>query len=1069
MKESIRILFVEDVPCDAELIWHEIAKSGIRFEKELVETRQDYIASLKSFKPDLIISDYMLPQFDGMTALSIKIELIPDIPFILVTGSANEEVAVECMKAGADDYVIKQNIRHIGPSIISALEKYEMLRQKRISEKELRAREAKLSALFSAMTDVIIVVDSNGCHIEIAPTNPDLLYKPQMELVGKTFHEIFPPHQADFFLKHVRQCLEKQGSVEMRYSLCIGDREFWFEAKLTPLSSDAVIMVARDISEIRKKELKRIEELTFISDVARYLNIVVKEEEIHQYICEKIKGLTGNSIVLTSKFEPKTDNIIITAFKGFGALINKAIGVLQFDPTKSRFPVSEMDEEDLNLFRSGKMEYMENGFYRLLHGKVPKSVCDLLENNLGMSFMHVVGFIHNNHHLGGVIIITSSRQEIESNKHIIEAIVSQASAVIHRIHSDDALKESEERYRLLIENQGEGVCIINHDEQFVLANPAAEEMFGVAPGCLVNRDLNDFITAAQIPMELHKATETGSSVKSTYELDITTQEGDKRTLLTTLTPQFSNAGKHTGTFGVFRDITDRKRMVKKIMESEAYYRSLVDISPDGIMISDIKGNIAYGSLKTFEIFAVPPDVKVLGSSFLNWVSPDYHHVATQRVSDILAGNVSPETREYKLLKYDRSVFWGELSSSPLTDSEGNFTGLLISCRDITERKKVADELVEAKERAEESDRLKTAFLHNISHEIRTPMNAIIGFSSLLGDPGLSSETAGSYINTIMQSSNHLLAIVGDIIEISNIEVGILKFYNSEVNLNSVLKNLYNQYYQKAMKKGITFRFKNELSDSDSLLQTDGTKLVQIFSNLLNNALKFTDEGQVAFGYSLKEHYIQFYVSDTGIGIPEDQHERIFDRFYQVDHLDSKQYDGTGLGLSICKAYVEFLGGKIWITSKPGKGTVIYFTLPFIKGEQTEKSVTGNLLEESVPVKEKKTVLIAEDEDNNYNAMADILSRSNLSVLHASNGKEVIQICKSGKKVDLVLMDIKMPVMDGHEATKRLKKLNPGLPVIALTAFAFGSDRVKAKKSGCDEFLSKPVRKNVLLNTIGKYI
>jgi signal transduction histidine kinase len=245
-------------------------------------------------------------------------------------------------------------------------------------------------------------------------------------------------------------------------------------------------------------------------------------------------------------------------------------------------------------------------------------------------------------------------------------------------------------------------------------------------------------------------------------------------------------------------------------------------------------------------------------------------------------------------------------------------------------KKAEAELIAAKEKAEESDRLKTAFLHNVSHEIRTPMNAIMGFSTLLNEPGISDSERHQYIDIIFQSGNHLLSIINDIVDLASIETGQVKLNKSQINLNTTLRSLYDQFGYKKISHKITLTLETPLSLKDAEIKTDKTKLVQILSNLVNNAFKFTEKGKISFGYDLKDGILEFFVKDTGIGISAEHLPRVFDRFYQVDNATSRQYSGTGLGLSISKAYVELMGGRMWVNSKPDKGTEFRFTLPFIK-------------------------------------------------------------------------------------------------------------------------------------------
>jgi signal transduction histidine kinase len=295
---------------------------------------------------------------------------------------------------------------------------------------------------------------------------------------------------------------------------------------------------------------------------------------------------------------------------------------------------------------------------------------------------------------------------------------------------------------------------------------------------------------------------------------------------------------------------------------------------------------------------------------------------------LVAGKIPVYQTEKRYIRKDGSIIWGSTTVSLIRNNNDEVQFFLVMIEDITLRKQTETELIAAKEKAEENDRLKTAFLHNISHEIRTPMNAIIGFSTLLGEPDLEKNDQQQYVDIIGKSSNQLLSIINDIVDIANVESGQAKMNFKTVNLNSMLQSLSKQFSYKGREQNIPINVRLGLPDEEAVINTDATKLIQILSNLINNALKFTRQGNIDFGYILKDDYLEFTVSDTGIGIPAHHLDRIFDRFYQVSGTVSRQYGGTGLGLSICKAYVELFGGKIWVESKEGEGTSFYFNIPY---------------------------------------------------------------------------------------------------------------------------------------------
>jgi signal transduction histidine kinase/DNA-binding response OmpR family regulator len=630
MKSILRILFIEDVQRDAELEYAEIEKNNIVYEKQLVCNRKDYLKSLEAFNPDIIISDYSLPQFDGMTALQIRNTQAPLTPFILVTGSLNEEVAVECMKAGADDYILKGNLSRLGPAVINSINKIKLL-------KKIKTAEAKLQESFN-LNESLIKTIPFGMHI-----------------------------------------VNSEGTV------------------------------------------------VFQSD-------------------------------------------IFTRLFGEGSIGKKC----------------------WDLYRDDKTQCAE---------------CPLKR---------------------GITVDKTDVNEVE--------------------------------------------------------------------GVLGNR--------------------------------------------------------------------------------------IFEISHAGMMYK--------GEKAMLEIFL-----------------------------------------------------------------------------DITDRKVAEVELLKAKEKAEESDKLKTAFLNNISHEIRTPMNAIIGFSALLCEPDNDSQARQSYIDIIMQSSNHLLEIISDIVDISNIDANLVQPVEKEVNIKATLKMMYDQFLPRANEKNLKLIIEPGFFDHDALILTDNIKLTQILSNLVNNALKFTDSGSIKIGVRQTGDFLEFHVTDTGIGILPIYHDKIFDRFFQVQDSVARIYEGTGLGLSISKANVELIGGKIWLISEQGKGTTFYFTIPFKRQIITPEVIHEVRMPDDNIFSGKKKILVAEDIESNFKLIKYFLSRTNVDIVKASNGKEAVEKCLSDSQIDMVLMDIKMPVMDGFTAVKLIRKAKLTLPIIAQTAYS--DDRDSAIAVGCDGFISKPFDKKSLLKVMAEYI
>ncbi len=375
------------------------------------------------------------------------------------------------------------------------------------------------------------------------------------------------------------------------------------------------------------------------------------------------------------------------------------------------------------------------------------------------------------------------------------------------------------------------------------------------------------------------------------------------------------------------------------------------------------------------------------------------------------------------------------------------------------KEKYAAELIIAKEKAEESDRLKSAFLANMSHEIRTPMNGILGFAGLLNEPELTGEEQKNYISIIEKSGARMLNIINDIVNISKVESGQMETMIAETNVNEQIEFIYIFFKPEVEQKGMRISFKNSLQAKEANIITDREKLYAILTNLVKNAIKFTQTGSIEFGYEKKEKYLEFFVKDTGIGISQEKKDVIFERFRQGSESLSRNYEGAGLGLSISKAYVEMLGGKIWVESEPGQGSIFYFTIPYNTESEKKNDIKNVSLSDGKEnnIKNLK-ILIAEDDETTEMLIKAAVNIFGKEILTTRTGTEAVKICRNNPDIDLLLMDVKMPEMNGYEATRQIRKFNKDVVIIAQTAFALSGDREKAIDAGCNDYISKPFNK-----------
>jgi len=526
---------------------------------------------------------------------------------------------------------------------------------------------------------------------------------------------------------------------------------------------------------------------------------------------------------------------------------------------------------------------------------------------------------------------------------------------------------------------------------------------------------------------------------------------------------------------------------------------------NAITVSDADGNFEWANEGLYRLFGYTFEErkKVHGSNiFQSSTNPKIKeildNVKKNKKSVIYASTV--KTAEGKILNLQTTL-------TPIVDDNGEIQKLIFIDTDISELKKAEKEILQkneeilsqkeelenhrnhleklvnertsdleiAKEKAEESDRLKSAFLANMSHEIRTPMNAIIGFTGLLYDQDLIETDKQELISHIVHNSDTLLHLIDDIIDIAKIEAGQLNINKKDCYINIILNELLETFTEKKKlhkKDNIELRFNPGVEDSNFIIFTDNIRIQQILLNLIDNALKFTEKGYIEFGYNLeketKNPSIIFYVKDTGIGLSEDQQSLAFSRFTKLETDKKKLYRGAGLGLAICKNIVRLLEGKIWIDSEINKGSTFYFSIPYIELSEKKEVIKEQKEQEIKYNWSGKTILIAEDEESNFRYLEIILMQTNINIIYAKNGVEAFNKFQKNN-VDLILMDIKMPEMDGLEATTKIRKLDQDIPIIAQTAFAMENDEKMSLQAGCDDYISKPIRKLKLIKLINKYL
>jgi len=521
----------------------------------------------------------------------------------------------------------------------------------------------------------------------------------------------------------------------------------------------------------------------------------------------------------------------------------------------------------------------------------------------------------------------------------------------------------------------------------------------------------------------------------------------------------NNKGEIVELYGIVQDVTDYKEAQEKLQQSDRVFNLALDM----FCIAGFDGYFKYLNPAWERTLGWSND-ELLSKPWLEYVHTD-DKLKTENVKSVIVDGKEIYIFENRYICKDGSVKWLSWNSHPFP-AENIMIG---TARDITETKRIEAELIQAKEQAEEADRLKSAFLANMSHEIRTPMNGILGFADLLREPSLSGEEQQRYISIIQKSGNRMLNTVNDLIDISKIETGQMEVSLKEFNISNELETQFHFFQNEAEKKGLKITLTNSLSENHKLVYSDQHKLISILTNLLKNAIKYTDKGLIELGCSKKGEHIEIFVKDSGIGIPVNRQKAIFERFVQADIADTRALEGSGLGLAISKAYTKMIGGKLWVKSDEGIGSTFYFSIPLRKADIIDRD--GAIVESTqqpAPYIDEPKILIAEDDEVSYLHIKMVLKDIASEIIHAKTGTEAVDLCKANPDVDLVLMDIKMPLQNGYEATRQIRAFNKDVIIIAQTAFALTGDYEKSIEAGCNDYISKPINKDKLEELIAKW-
>jgi PAS domain S-box-containing protein len=603
----------------------------------------------------------------------------------------------------------------------------------------------------------------------------------------------------------------------------------------------------------------------------------------------------------------------------------------------------------------------------------------------------------------------------------------------------------------ILKNTADGIMAVKvSDSEIVYTNPKFDAMLGYDPGELIGKHIGIISSPINKCHEkLNEEINVALEEIGYWNGEVCDLKKDSQIIWCSANvstfkhPSYGEIWIHVHT-----DIHEKKKAEEKLRKSEQTARTLLNASESLEMLIK-KDFILIDINELGSEWLGHKAEELIGSNILDFVPADNQNKRIQRIRSAV---INGEHIIFEDERNDR-VFSNRID--PIKDEKGNVFRFAIKVTDITHNKRLLNELITAKEKAEESDRLKSAFLANISHEIRTPMNGILGFASLLKEPTLSGQELQEYINIIEKSGSRMLNLINDLIDISKIESGQMEMNYSLTDINEQMAFLFNFFKPEAKLKGLQLSVYCPLPSKKAIVTTDKEKLYAVMTNLIKNAIKFTSKGMVEFGYQTKTGFFEFFVKDTGKGIAAKSQNNIFDHFVQVDSSLSSGFEGAGLGLAISKAYVELLGGGIKVDSQPGIGSAFCFTLPADININGLKTINTNELITGKHKTDPKTILIAEDDEVSIIYLKSILKSFCPDPIIAKTGEEAVELCLANTNIDLVLMDIKMTGMDGFSAAKKIREVFPRLPIIAQSAYVIDSDIIKYKDVFYD-YVTKPV-------------
>jgi len=927
---------------------------------------------------------------------------------------------------------------------------------KKMLEEKSSAEESQhlfLKKILNSFTDPLFVKDRRHRYVLINAAESNLTCRKFEEMIGKTCYDFYPKEQADIFWKKDeevfatgKECINEESVTDGQgvVRTMITKKTLYVDKS----GNEFLVGIARDVTESKKieEQLKRAhDELE-----KRVLERTAELEKANRALIDTRDHLDKiiNSIGDPIHVKDRQHRIILVndaACKLFDRPREEILGKTAYDlfPTQESADISWQKDEEV--FTTGEENVNEE-----VNTYAPGVTCTVLV-----------------------------KKTLYKDKSGNMFLVGVTRDITDRKRAAQALRESEKKYSLLINNANESI-IVAQGGLFKFVNPMALGLFGkYSEHELIDKPFSEFIHPNDRSMivENYRRRIANEVVPARYAFRVVTQEGIVKWVEIN-TALIEWQGK-PATLNFLIDITERRRAEVALLESEQRLMDIIDFLPDASFVIDRHGKVIAWN-KAIESMTGILAEDMIGKGDYEYALPFYGSRRPILIDLILKADGEVESR-YKQIDKRGRVLVGEAympnmrggivylmgSAAVLYDSTGNVFGAIESIRDITEKKQAEDRLIEAKEAAEAAARSKSDFLANMSHEIRTPLNAVLGLTGLLLSSDLTAQDR-DYVETVRSCGNTLLSVINEILDFSKIEGGKMELDSHPFHLRECIATSVDLVKAAADQKGLAIKY-NLDEGVPACFKGDITRLRQVLVNLLSNAVKFTDAGTIEISVTAKplqttnkngQYELHFSVSDTGIGIPEEKLNRLFQSFSQVDSTTTRKYGGTGLGLAISRRLVELMGGEIWVVSSPGQGSSFHFTILAEESEETSIPADSCAAKAKTHPSPKSVrplrILLAEDNAINQMVAIQMLKKLGYSADVAGNGLEVLQAIER-QTYDVVLMDVQMPEMDGLVAAQEIRKLWPKGPrIVAITAYALKGDRERCLAAGMDDYISKPI-------------